>query len=150
MGNTLIKGYNINFEDMQYAINEQNKHNQQTYQNTKILIINTLDMNNQQCLIAGTIPVVSEVETINYYLKTYKDVKVIVYGMNSSDDTCINKYDQLIKLGFYNVYIYSGGLFEWLLLQDIYGSDLFPTTNDKVDFLKYKGRKKLNINLLEN
>ncbi len=36
MGNTLIKGYNINFEDMQYAINEQNKHNQQTYQNTKI------------------------------------------------------------------------------------------------------------------
>jgi len=48
------------------------------------------------------------------------------------------------------VYIYSGGLFEWLLLQDIYGSDLFPTTNDKVDFLKYKGRKKLNINLLEN
>lgn len=150
MGNTLIKGYNINFEDMQYAINEQNKHNQQTYQNTKILIINTLDMNNQQCLIAGTIPVVSEVETINYYLKTYKDVKVIVYGMNSSDDTCINKYDQLIKLGFYNVYIYSGGLFEWLLLQDIYGSDLFPTTNDKVDFLKYKGRKKLNINLIEN
>jgi rhodanese-related sulfurtransferase len=150
MGNTLIKGYNINFEDMQYAINEQNKHNQQTYQNTKILIINTLDMNNQQCLIAGTIPVVSEVETINYYLKTYKDVKVIIYGMNSSDDTCINKYDQLIKLGFYNVYIYSGGLFEWLLLQDIYGSDLFPTTNDKVDFLKYKGRKKLNINLLEN
>ena len=150
MGNTLIKGYNINFEDMQYAINEQNKHNQQTYQNTKILIINTLDMNNQQCLIAGTIPVVSEVETINYYLKSYKDVKVIIYGMNSSDDTCINKYDQLIKLGFYNVYIYSGGLFEWLLLQDIYGSDLFPTTNDKVDFLKYKGRKKLNINLLEN
>lgn len=150
MGNTLIKGYNINFEDMQYAINEQNKHNQQTYQNTKILIINTLDMNNQQCLIAGTIPVISEVETINYYLKTYKDVKVIIYGMNSSDDTCINKYDQLIKLGFYNVYIYSGGLFEWLLLQDIYGSDLFPTTNDKVDFLKYKGRKKLNINLLEN
>lgn len=150
MGNTLIKGYNINFEDMQYAINEQNKNNQQTYQNTKILIINTLDMNNQQCLIAGTIPVISEVETINYYLKTYKDVKVIIYGMNSSDDTCINKYDQLIKLGFYNVYIYSGGLFEWLLLQDIYGSDLFPTTNDKVDFLKYKGRKKLNINLLEN
>jgi len=150
MGNTLIKGYNINFEDMQYAINEQNKHTQQTYQNTKILIINTLDMNNQQCLIAGTIPIVSEVETINYYLKTYKDVKVIIYGMNSSDDTCINKYDQLIKLGFYNVYIYSGGLFEWLLLQDIYGSDLFPTTNDKVDFLKYKGRKKLNINLLEN
>ena len=150
MGNSLIKGYNINFEDMQYAINEQNNHTQNSYQNTKIIIINTLDGNNQHCLIAGTNPIVSEVETINYYLKTYKDVKVIIYGMNSSDDTCINKYDQLVKLGFYNVYVYAGGLFEWLLLQDIYGSDLFPTTNDKVDFLKYKGRKKLNINLLEN
>jgi rhodanese-related sulfurtransferase len=150
MGNSLIKGYNINFEDMQYAINEKNNHTQNSYQNTKIIIINTLDVNNQHCLIAGTTPIVSEVETINYYLKTYKDVKVIIYGMNSSDDTCINKYDQLVKLGFYNVYVYAGGLFEWLLLQDIYGSDLFPTTNDKVDFLKYKGRKKLNINLLEN
>ena len=35
------------------------------------------------------------------------------------------KYEQLIKLGFRNVYIYPGGMFEWLCLQDIYSNDLY-------------------------
>jgi hypothetical protein len=71
--------------------------------------------------------------------------------MNSCDDTCFKKYEQLVKLGFYNVYIYGGGLFEWLLLQDIYGPELFPTNNtSSIDLLKYKGRTKLNMRLLEN
>ena len=43
----------------------------------------------------------------------------------------MKKYDQLIGLGFVNVFIYPGGLFEWLLLQDIYGYDNFPTQNKK-------------------
>jgi len=48
------------------------------------------------------------------------------------------KYDQLVKLGFSNVFIYLGGLFEWLMLQDIYGYDEFPTTKKELDILKYK------------
>ena len=56
------------------------------------------------------------------------NLKIIIYGKNSDDQTIYNKYDQLNKLGFYNIYLYSGGLFEWLLLQDIYGRDEFPTT----------------------
>jgi len=44
----------------------------------------------------------------------------------------------LTSLGFYNVYIYIGGIFEWLLLQDIYGEKEFPTTNKELDLLKYK------------
>ena len=44
----------------------------------------------------------------------------------------------MIDLGFINVYIYLGGLFEWLLLQDIYGRDLFKTTKNELDILKYK------------
>ena len=43
-----------------------------------------------------------------------------------------------MSLGFYNVYLYNGGLFEWLLLQDIYGFDEFPTTKKELDILKYK------------
>ena len=42
------------------------------------------------------------------------------------------------KTCFKNVYIYKGGLFEWLLLQDIYGKDLFPTTTEILDILRYK------------
>jgi hypothetical protein len=146
-----MKGHYVNFEDMQFSINEQNKQLSNTYQARKIVIINTLDSYHQDCLISGTVAIDTEVEIINAHLKNYKDIKVIIYGMNSCDYTCLKKYEQLVKLGFYNVYIYGGGLFEWLLLQDIYGTELFPTTNaSNIDLLKYKGRTKLNIQLLEN
>jgi hypothetical protein len=49
----------------------------------------------------------------------------------------IKKYDQIKKLGG-NAYVYPGGLFEWLLLQDIYGMDEFPTSKKVGDMLKYK------------
>ena len=57
----------------------------------------------------------------------------------NSDDTVFKKYEQLTKLGFLNIHIYPGGLFEWLLLQDIYGNDLFKTTNIEKDILKFGG-----------
>ena len=34
----------------------------------------------------------------------------------------IQSFDLLKKLGFTNVHIYFGGLFEWLLLKEVYGS----------------------------
>ena len=55
-----------------------------------------------------------------------------------------DKYEQLSKLGLINIYIYPGGIFEWLCLQDIYGDELFPTTKKELDILKYKPRSKLN------
>ena len=59
------------------------------------------------------------------------------------------KYSQLSSLGFYNIYIYAGGIFEWLMLQDIYGKPEFPTTKNELDILKFKPRKLLNVKLLE-
>ena len=49
-----------------------------------------------------------------------------------------NKYNQLKKLGFVNVYIYFGGLFEWLLLREIYGNTNFKIIGNTNDILKYK------------
>jgi hypothetical protein len=86
---------------------------------------------------------------LNTYLKSNRNVRIIVYGMNSTDLNITKKYEQLLALGFVNVFIYSGGLFEWLLLQDIYGKELFPTTVYERDILKYKGRQHLNVRLLE-
>lgn len=140
MGNSMSITKYINFEDLQFAMNDQDKS----------LIINTLDAHQQSCLIAGTLTIDSEIEVLNVQLKKNTDIRIIIYGMNSTDITCQKKYDQLIKLGFYNVYIYAGGMFEWLLLQDIYGTELFPTTATKVDLLKYKGRRQLNVKLLAN
>jgi hypothetical protein len=76
-------------------------------------------------------------------------VKIIIYGRNCNDEKIYSKYKQLNSLGFYNVYIYSGGLFEWLMLQDIYGVDDFPTTKKELDILRFKPHKILNIQLLE-
>lgn len=130
---------NINFEDMQTVINN----------NYDTIIINTLDMSKQKCLIEGTIQIEHETKIVNEQLDKNKSIRIIVYGMNSTDETIVKKYDQLIGLGFTNVYIYLGGLFEWLLLQDIYGKDLFQTNKKELDILKYKPHPLLNISLID-
>ena len=72
-----------------------------------------------------------------------------MYGRHSNDETIYQKYDQIRKLGG-NVYLYTGGLFEWLLLQDIYGFSQFPTNlrMKTLDLLKYKPPTLLNTKYL--
>jgi hypothetical protein len=133
----------INFEDVQSVIQGQNNNS---------LLINTLAATNQQCLIAGTIPIENETQIINDQLQKNsigKEIRMVIYGMNSTDESVIRKYDQLRSLGFTNVFLYLGGLFEWLLLQDIYSAQLFPTTVRTTDLLKYKGRPQFNTRLLQ-
>ena len=137
MGNSqsIIK---INFEDIQMAYKQPD-----TY-----LLINTLSILEQNCLIKNTILATNEETVINNYAKINKAIKIILYGKHSNDESVHTKYAQLIKLGFNNVYIYPGGLFEWLLLQDIYGEDEFPCTSKQNDLLKYKAGQKLNMLLI--
>jgi hypothetical protein len=84
-----------------------------------------------------------EEHIINELLNQYvlKDKIIIVYGRNANDDTVEKKYRQLISLGFIEVYMYMGGMFEWMLLQDIYGKDEFQTTAKVLDILKFKGKR---------
>ena len=139
----------INYEDVQDAC--KNALNSKTNNNNgkKYAIINTMDRNWQSCLIQSTVSIQEEEEMMNGILnnnnKYSNDVTIIVYGTNSNDETIYSKYEQLVKLGIKNVFIYTGGMFEWLLLQDIYGRDLFPTTSRELDILKYKPRKQLNV-----
>ena len=111
--------------------------------NDTILLINTLDYDKQECLIKNTINASNEEELINKYLKNNKSIKILIYGENCSDNKVISKYNQLYKLGFVNLYVYLGGIFEWLLLQDIYGDDEFPTSSKIIDLLKYGGINKI-------
>jgi hypothetical protein len=104
----------------------------------------------QNCLISYTISADQEERIINEYMKIgKKNIKIIIYGKNTNDEQIYKKYNQLQNLGFYNLYIYLGGLFEWLLLQDIYGKNEFPTTTIEMDLLKYKPSRRLNVHLLE-
>jgi hypothetical protein len=66
----------------------------------------------------------------------------------SNDETVEKKYDQLIALGFQNVYLYPGGMFEWLHLQDVYGVQEFPTTSKILDILKYKPTRVFGVRLI--
>jgi hypothetical protein len=102
------------------------------------ILINTLPIEKQDCLILNTIPAYLEEQKINELLKSGKDANIVIYGKNTNDDKVIAKYKQFFTLGFKNIYVYLGGLFEWLLLQDIYGKDEFPTTKQEFDLLKYR------------
>ena len=124
----------LNFEDIQEAIKD----------NTRYILINTLNDNLQQCLIPNTISINDEEKIINMLLSNNKSKKIIIYGKNANDMSIYDKYEQLYKLGFMNVYVYSGGLFEWLCLQDIYSDELFPTSKKELDILKYKPNSGLN------
>jgi len=140
MGNSQLSSIKINYEDVQFIIKNPEGH----------LLINTLSTTEQNCLIVNTININNEENIINSCIKRgAKDIKIIIYGKNSNDEKLYNKYNQLTSLGFYNVYVYTGGLFEWLMLQDIYGEKEFPTTKKELDILKYKPNKVLNVSLLE-
>lgn len=133
-----------NFENIQHLSKNNNF--------DKYLLINVLDKNLQDILIENTINIDNESKIINNLLENNnKNIYIFVYGKNSNDKLVYKKYKQLIELGFKNTYIYIGGLFEWLLLQDIYGPDEFKTSNISVsslpvDIIKYKPLSNINFN----
>ena len=126
----------IGFEDVKYAIAHENS----------FLLINTLPVSEQKCLIKTTLDWNLEEQTLNEMLNQYStNRRIIVYGRNSADTTVEKKYEQLMQLGFTDVSMYSGGLFEWMLLQDIYGDAEFPTTSRELDVLKYRPHKTFDV-----
>ena len=127
----------VGFEDIQYVI----KHKKRNY-----ILINTLTITEQNCLIPDTIAIKDEEAIINKHLN--KNIHIIIYGKNANDESIFKKYEQLLTLGCSSVFVYTGGLFEWLLLQDIYGKEEFPTTSDELDILKYRSESIFNNRLL--
>lgn len=124
----------INFEDVKYALKRDD-----------YILVNTLPAGKQDCLISGTIHADDEAVKLNKLLRESVSTRIIVYGENSTDPRVEAKCSQLRALGFIYVYLYSGGLFEWLLLQDIYGHDVFSTTSVELDHLKYRGSSQLGV-----
>lgn len=123
------------FEDVQSCLN-----------NKDYIIINTLPLNEQDCLIINTINGNNEEQLLNdmLYDTSIPDKKIIIYGKNLYDNTTIKKINQLKSYGVKNIFLYKGGIFEWLLLQDIYGNSNFPTTTTVLDILKFRPNKKIN------
>lgn len=119
----------IGFEFLKLKL--QNKQN--------MVIIHTLKNDEQLCLIHDTLRAEFEETKINECLMDYLfDTEIVVYGKHSADESAEQKCKQFIQLGFKNVNWYVGGLFEWLLLQELYGKEEFPTTGICRDLLMYR------------
>ena len=129
----------INYEDMQMIVQKPEIY----------LLLNTLPKHEQHCLVFNTLHADDEEIVINKYLKQNKNIKIVLYGRNCNDESVSKKCQQLTSLGFSTIYVYNGGLFEWLLLQDVYGKDLFPTTSSEFDFFKFKSSAMLSARLLQ-
>ena len=100
-----------------------------------------MDKENEELLIKGTLTINEEIEKVNSLLSFRKmDVTIVIYGKNTDDiSKVIGRYRQLRDMGFSNVYVYLGGLFEWLLLQEIYGNEEIKTNIVcKKNILDYK------------
>jgi len=94
----------------------------------------------EDVLIEGTLSAAEEEAFINEYLSKYSETQktIVIYGWNSCDESTRRKLAQLMSLGISDVYVYVGGMFEWVLLQDIYGVDEFPTTGAVADILAFR------------
>ena len=135
MGNDFNREkYNMSFQDMQHVL----KHSE------SFVLINTLLASEQRCILPNTVSPQAETDVINELLKNgKKETTIVVYGKNCNDFSVIKKQEQLKSLGFLHIYVYLGGMFEWLLLQDIYSDTEFPTTNKELDILKFKAERKI-------
>ena len=122
----------ISFQDMIYSINN----------NYTIITV----IKNDDCLIKGTVNIYNEEKIINeLWDNKLLSNPIIIYGTNYSDENVIVKYKQLHDLGFTHLYIYPGGLFEWLLLQDIYTDKNIKTTKKELNLMKYKPKNIINL-----
>ena len=139
MGNNVY--HKISFQDVLFAIQQE--------RDGTFVIINTLSISQQQCLIKNTLRFDIEESTINDLLLSNKKINIIVYGKNANDISAENKCIQLSQIGFKNIYYYVGGLYQWLLHQDIYGEENFPTTSSCSDILMYKECDHFNKFLLK-
>lgn len=126
----------IGFEDVKYALKYPEKY----------VLINTLSLDYQNDLIKNTLLAEKEEVAINKIIENYEMsiLNIIIYGNNATDESPYIKAKQFMDLGFKHIFIYCGGIFEWLLLQDIYSFDEFPTLiyRKNVDLLKYKPQTK--------
>jgi hypothetical protein len=103
--------------------------------NKTTILINVLSEAEQGVLIRGTVPCSDEVAEVENAI-AQRDT-ILVYGMNCHDERIFAKYQQIKKLGG-KPKVYVGGLFEWMLLNEIYGNERFPLSTDQFDLYQYR------------
>ena len=78
----------INYEDMQTVVK-----NPEIY-----LIINTLPITEQKCLIINTTLACDEEVIINKFMKENKSIRIIIYGKNCNDENVNKKKTIFVRI----------------------------------------------------
>jgi hypothetical protein len=91
------------------------------------IIISTLPEDKQDVLFPNTLSYRTEEDAVNDLVAAGNTtIPILIYGRDATDASPDKKYAQLRSLGFTDVHIYAGGMFEYLLLRDVYGAAKFP------------------------
>lgn len=109
---------------------------------SNVVLLNTMARGDQACLIRGTLHADDEESAMNAMLTStdplVTDRWVVVYGRHTLDPKPMEKARTLRLMGLSRLLVYRGGLFEWLLLQEVFGQDQFPTQGACPDLLAYR------------
>jgi len=91
------------------------------------LILSTMITQRGSPFILGTLSKQLEEVTLSAMLRTKRfNIPILVYGHNSFDKTVETMCNILLNRGFTHVFVYIGGMFEWLLLNKLYGNNACP------------------------
>ncbi len=108
------------------------------------ILIHAMKIEDEHILIHKTLTATEEVDKINLLISEHNfEQNIIIYGYSHMDlQALLLKKQKLHAYGFDNVFIYLGGMFEWLLLRDVYGEIEFPVDGLAkgsvfLDILKY-------------
>ena len=85
----------VNYEDMQLIISKKKPN---------LLLLNTLSLNEQECLIPNTVNAYQEEKIINSNLKN-STLEIVIYGKNNSDKSVEKKYLKLMELIYKYIHI---------------------------------------------
>jgi hypothetical protein len=126
-----ISDHWIGFEAVEKAI---------TTSSSSVFLINTLPLDQQDCLIRGTLTAEQEERAINDALTKYvpnaPPFQCIIYGANCCDLSPDKKRKQLLGLGF--------GLKEIKIYRGDLGDAKFPTTKRELNLLKYRATSSIS------
>jgi rhodanese-related sulfurtransferase len=105
----------------------------------RVLLFNALKKDYHSCVIPGTIPYT----VMKKVIKNMKEEDIVVVYCANYSCNLSHKFAEK-KLGHLEtVYIYSGGVFEWLLLQKKYGKKKYPSSEDcDIDNMQHREKIK--------
>ena len=101
---------------------------------TGVILLATPDVDSKGWRIAGTLSPQTEEREINRVIQAYNasgkppKEKIVYYGLNAVDKS---PDEQVAKLAGHGIAasVYRGGVFEWLLLREVFGAESYAVTS---------------------